>query len=53
MMLGGGSDTEKCAVGFFYDAKGKKCTPICRPGYVYDPMTKQCVSADTSDRMIL
>ena len=36
-MVGGGSDTEKCAVGFFYDAKGKKCTPICRPGYVLRP----------------
>lgn len=51
--VGGGRDEERCAVGFFYDAKAKKCTPICRPGYVYDPVTKKCVSADVTDRLPL
>lgn len=52
-MVGGGKDTERCAVGFFYDAKARKCTPICRPGYVYDPVSKKCVSADVTDRLPL
>ena len=52
-VVGGGKDKERCAVGFFYDAKARKCTPICRPGYVYDPVSKKCVSADVTDRLPL
>lgn len=37
---------EQCAVGFFYDKVGQRCTPICKPGYVYDPVTKRCLKAD-------
>ena len=50
-MVGGGSNEERCAVGFFYDANARKCTPICKPGYVYDPVTKKCVSARVTDRL--
>lgn len=50
ILRGGGGDADSCAVGYFYDKKAKRCTPICRPGFVYDPTTKRCVRADVALR---
>ena len=44
-MVGGGRNEERCAVGFFYDAKARKCTPICKPGRV-----RPCIATPVSEK---
>ena len=50
VILRGSGAADSCAVGYFYDKKAKRCSPICKPGFVYDPTTKRCVRAEVALR---
>jgi hypothetical protein len=45
-----GKSEEDCAVGFFYDPRTRRCTPVCGPGCVFDPGTKRCVKVKAALR---